>query len=288
MTISREFSHTGPPLTFIHANGYPLNVYTPLLAPLLPEYRVIGYQLRPFWPDTDPWEVQDWGSFRDDYLGFITNEENGIEPCVSPENKVIAVGHSIGAMTSLLAAVERPELFHALILMEPVLYPRWYGLFFRLTAPFLLLRRVHPLIRRTLRRKTRFPDKQSMFVNYRSKPRFHRIADDILLSYVDGLSRELPDGTLELVYRPEWEVRIYETAGIADRLVWRKMDQVPCPVLVVRGEDSDTFQENVFNQMVKLLPRGRGITLSGAGHLAPLEKPVQIAEWILDFLENLP
>jgi pimeloyl-ACP methyl ester carboxylesterase len=287
MTVSRVFSQDGPTLTFIHANGYPLNVYTPLLNPLLGDYRVVGYQLRPFWPGTPPGDIRDWRSFRDDYLGFLTIEEDGIKPRISPENKVIAVGHSIGAMTSLLAAVEYPELFSAQVLLEPVIFPRWYGLIMRLAAPFKLVRRFHPLIRQTLQRKTIFPDRQKMFENYRKKNRFHRISDDILMDYAVGLSRDLPDGGVELIYRPEWEARIYETAGIADRAAWHKMDQVPCPVLVIRGEDSDTLQENVFHEMVKMLPKGSGITISGAGHLVPLERPVQTAELIIDFLEDL-
>ena len=286
MKVSREFSHQGPILTFIHANGYPLDVYEPLLAPLLPDFRVIGYQLRPFWPGKDPGEIQDWRSFRNDYLGFLKSGDEGVKLEVSPKNKVIAIGHSIGAMTSLLAALEKPELFQALVLIEPVIYPRWYGMFFRIAAPLKILRRVHPLIRRTLRRKTHFPDKQKMFDNYRKKPRFNRIADDILMGYVNGLSREQPDGSQHLIYPPEWEARIYETAGIADRIAWRKMSQVPYPVLVIRGEDSDTLRESVFNEMVRMLPQGRSVTLTGAGHLAPLEKPVYTAELILDFFAN--
>ena len=287
MTVSQEFSQNGPALTFIHANGYPLDVYEPLLAPLLSDYRVVGYKLRPFWPGTDPNQIRDWRNFRDDFLEFLTTDKGGIKPTISSGNKVIAVGHSIGAMTSLLAAIERPELFHALVLLEPVIFPRWYGLILRLTAPFRLVRYFYPLIRQTIQRKTKFPDKQRMFDNYRKKQRFRRIGDDILMSYVEGLSQELPDGSIKLVYRPEWEARIYETAGIADRIPWRKMDQVTCPVLVIRGEDSDTLGEDVFKAMVEMLPEGRGITLAGAGHLAPLEKPVQTADLMLEFLDNL-
>jgi pimeloyl-ACP methyl ester carboxylesterase len=287
MKVSREFSQEGPILTFIHANGYPLDVYEPLLAPLLPDYRVIGYQLRPFWPGTDPGEIQDWRSFRDDYLGFLKSGEQGTKLEVGPGNEVIAMGHSIGAMTSLLAAVKAPELFRALVLLEPVIFPRFYGLILRLAAPFKLVRCFHPLIRQTLQRKTNFPDRRRMFENYRGKNRFRRISDDILMNYVVGLSRDLPDGTCELVYRPEWEVRIYETAGIADRAAWRRMDQLPFPVLVVRGEDSDTLRESVYDDLVSRIPLSCGITVAGAGHLVPLEKPIRTAELILEFLQTL-
>jgi pimeloyl-ACP methyl ester carboxylesterase len=287
MNVQWEFSQDGFPLTFIHANGYPLDVYKTLLTPLLQDYRVAGIELRPFWGKMDPNEVQDWRIFRDDYLEFL-RDDKGKWLKIDAENKVIALGHSIGAMTSLLAAIKCPELFKALILLEPVLFPRWYGLLMRLAAPTRAVRRYHPLIQQTLQRKTNFPGRQAMFANYRKKARFQRITDDILMSYVEGLSRDLPDGTVTLRYQPEWEARIYETAGITDRFVWRGMNRVKCPVLIIRGEESDTFRRSVFKDMVSRLHHCRGITIDGAGHLAPLEEPARISEWILDFLDSLP
>jgi len=283
-------STEGPLLTIIHANGYPLQAYQSLLKPLINKYQVVGYSLKPFWPGTDPTALKDWRDFRDDYLKFLERfikEYQASSGADQKNNAIFAVGHSVGAMTSLLAAIQRPELFQALILIEPVLFPPWRGWIMRLISHFGFISRLHPLIRRTLRRKRYFQDQETMFANYRSKPIFNRFSDQVLMSYVRGISRENPDGSVELSYSPEWEARIYETSGIADQVVWRNLDKVTCPVLVIRGSDTDTLKEWIFDQMVKILPAGVGATLSGAGHLVPLEKPEQISELITEFLDSI-
>ncbi len=283
-------STNGPLLTFIHANGYPLQAYQHVLKPLVKKYQVTGCSLRPFWPDSDPAALRDWRDFRDDYLNFL--EEYVIEHQISSSldqkrDGVIAVGHSVGAMTSLLAAIQQPALFQALVLIEPVLFPPWRGRIMRLLAPFKFLIRFHPLIHRTLRRKRSFPKQETMYTNYRSKPIFNRLSDEVLINYVRGISRENPDGSVELSYSPEWEGRIYETSGIADTVVWKNLGAVTCPVLVIRGGESDTLKEQVLDQMVMKFPKGYGVTIKDAGHLVPLEKPERTSELISEFLDSL-
>jgi len=281
-------SNDGPPLTFIHANGYPLLAYQDMLKPLVNKYQVSGYFLRPFWPGSDPGALRDWRDFAGDYLKFL--EEFYFEDQDFPDQKrtgVIAVGHSVGAMTSLLAAIQHPELFQALVLIEPVLFPPWRGKLMQLITNFRSISQLHPLIRKTLQRKRSFPTQEIMFTNYRGKSIFERLSDHVLMNYVKGLSREIPDGSVELSYSPEWEARIYETSGIADRIVWRNIDKVTCPVLVIRGRDTDTLKEWVFEQMLKKLPAGVGANISDAGHLVPLEKPERTSELITEFLDPI-
>ena len=283
------FSKEGPFLTFIHANGYPLIAYQSMLNPLLNKYQVVGYSLRPFWPGSNPADLRDWRDFRDDYLGFLENylSEYQVSGQHQKRNGLIAVGHSLGAMTSLLAAIQRPDLFQALVLIEPVLFPPWQGRLIRLLSPSKLMGRRHSLIVKTLRRKKSFPDRETMFTNYRGKEIFNRLSDDALLDYVKGISREIPDGSIELSYSPEWEARIYETAGIADKVVWRNLSGITCPVLVIRGINSDTLGEKTMEQLVNKLSAGYSVTISEAGHLAPLEKPDQTSALISEFLDSL-
>ena len=289
MIDRQTLNNDSPLLTFIHANGYPLAAYQPFLKPLSEKYQVIGYPLRPFWPGLAPAELSDWRGFRDDYLVFLDGILLNNKPKKgSPgKNKVIAVGHSVGAMTSLLAAIQCPGSFQSLVLIEPVLFSPWRGRLMAFLSSFKFILRLHPLIRKTLRRKRSFPDQVTMFNNFRSKPIFSRFSDEVLTDYVNGLSRDLPDGSIELNYSPEWEARIYETSGIADQVVWKNLINITCPVLVIRGNDTDTLNEKVFKRMLERLPEGQGATIAGAGHLAPLEKPKQISELTIQFLDSI-
>ncbi len=63
-----QLSYQGPLLVFAHANGYPPQAYRTFLEPFLEDHQVFSLYLRSFWPDSDPQEMKDWRTFRDDYL----------------------------------------------------------------------------------------------------------------------------------------------------------------------------------------------------------------------------
>lgn len=275
-------SEQGPLLIHAHANGYPPEVYRAFLTPFLETYQTRAIYLRPFWPGSIPESMRDWRVFRDDYLEDLSChlEVGGVE-------QLIGMGHSLGAMTTLMAAIEEPERFRALVLIEPTLFPLYVGYAMRLLAPLNLFRYLHPLVRRTLRRKTVFSDQESMYQNYRRKKIFENIPDPVLRDYVSGLAAKNPDGTVGLKYSPAWEVGIYEAGGSADHYVWKNLPSIPCPVLVVRGANSDTVTEDTLKRIARKFPRGQAVTLPDLGHLLPLEAPELVAATVLEFLDSL-
>jgi pimeloyl-ACP methyl ester carboxylesterase len=274
-------SSRGPLLVHTHANGYPPQAYRQFLKPFQQKFQVKAIFLRPFWPNTDPETLSDWRIFRDDYLrdlpALLENAEGGAD-------SLIGMGHSLGAVTTLMAAIESPSSFRALVLIEPTLFRFWQGSLMRVLAPFRLFRHIHPLVRRTMRRKSSFLDQESMYENYRAKSVFARVPDQVLKDYVAGLAERNSDGSVSLKYHPLWEARIYETGGTADRFVLNNLERVTCPVLVLRGEKSDTIGPEIVNQLVRGLPAGEAIQVPALGHLLPLEAPQQIAGIVLDFL----
>ncbi|MCK4490271.1 MAG: alpha/beta hydrolase [Anaerolineales bacterium] len=283
-------SRDGPLFLFAHANGYPPEAYRTFLLPFLDDFQVMALPLRPFWPGADPDRLKDWKLFRDDYLDFLQELESNQRLSGHSKigiNQVIGVGHSVGAMTTLMAAIERPDIFRALVLIEPVLFPPWRGTIMRAQAPFNLMRRFYPLIRGTLRRKANFPSREVMFTNYRSKQIFKGLSDPVLRDYVAGLVSDNPDGTVNLKYSPAWEARIYETSGLADAYVWRNLPKVSCPVLVLRGENSETLKPRVIRRMTKKLPDGQAYTQPEAGHLFPLELPDRAASLTVEYLKSI-
>jgi len=131
-----DYGGTGQSVHFLHANGYPPDCYQPLLELLKTEYHVFGMLLRPLWQDSKPENLRSWHPLSDDLRSFLS----------SHSGPVIAVGHSIGAIVTLRAALHDPSLFKALVLIDPVLFvPRrlilWHT--FRVIG---LGDRVHPLI----------------------------------------------------------------------------------------------------------------------------------------------
>jgi len=281
-----RLSDQGPLLVFAHANGYPPQAYRTFLTPFLDDYQVFSLYLRSFWPGTDPQEMRDWRAFRDDYIPEVHSLIENYGKQVESSGSVIGVGHSLGAMTTLMAAIQDPSMFQMLVLMEPVLFPRSWGMLMRLLAPFGVLKEIHPLIRGTLKRKTRFDSREVMYQNYRKKPVFSGLSNQVLRDYVEGLAADIPEGGVSLKYSPAWEARIYETGGRADWVVWRNLDKVQCPVLVIRGEGTYVLHDPVFKSMAGKMPNGEFYTMAGTGHLVSLEAPFRIAEVVLEFLKR--
>ncbi|MEJ2746327.1 MAG: alpha/beta hydrolase, partial [Anaerolineae bacterium] len=102
-----DFGGAGMTIHFAHANAYPPGCYRQFLEALLSHYRVLAIEQRPLWPRSDPQELSSWELLADDLIRFF--EQAGLE-------EVIGVGHSLGGVATMYAAVKRPSLFRKLIL----------------------------------------------------------------------------------------------------------------------------------------------------------------------------
>lgn len=275
-----EFGGNGPVMHFAHANGFPSGVYRAFLSALADDFRVVASDMRPLWqPPWDPLSVKDWSVFADDLIRTLDAERF---PATPP---VIGVGHSLGAFTTLIAAVRRPDLFSALVLIEPpFLGPgRRLGLsVFSRVAPQRI-----PLVGRTLVRRDHWPSLDAAYDYFRQKRVFSRVPDDVLRDYVQYGTRPVGQGAQDeraLTFSREWEARIYTTIGNHAQLIQR----CRVPVLAFRGETTDTLTQSVWRQWQRLAsPRDRFVEVSDAGHLLPLEVPERIADIIREQLPAL-
>ena len=266
----------GQPLHFLHANGYPPECYRPFLELLQTQYHVFGMLLRPLWPNSNPNDIQDWKAFSEDLLQFLT------PPQPTP---VIGVGHSIGAVVTLRAALQDPGRFRALILLDPVLFLPSRMIFWKFFYTLGLADRVHPLISGAKRRRRVFEDLETVFQRYRSRTVFRYMSDDHLRAYIDGITQPRADGTYGLVYSPEWEAQIYRT-GLQDFDIWRNLPKLAVPALFIRGVETDTFLENTARLIKRTQPQARLETLGKSTHLLPLERPQEVFEMMQSLLKE--
>ena len=266
----------GEPLHFLHANGYPPECYTPLLEHLRSSYRPFGMKLRPLWDDAIKYEFQDWHPYSEDLLRFLADRETG---------PVIGVGHSIGGIVTLRAAMREPQRFRALVLLDPVFYVPPVLVVWNFLRAIGLGEKVHPLIPATKKRRRTFDDLEVVFRSYRTKPIFRYLSDASLRYYIEGITKPKADGSYELVYTPEWETHIYLT-GMRDFDLWRALPNFGVPTLIIRGAETDTFLPSAEKLVKKRNPKIAIHTMQKATHLLPLEYPKEVAEIIKNFLDN--
>jgi pimeloyl-ACP methyl ester carboxylesterase len=270
-----DFDRSGQPLIFLHANGYPPECYQPLLAKLAERFHVSAMYQRPLWEGSKPGEINDWQPLTDDFLRFLDEH---------PSGPPIVVGHSMGGIAALRAAIRQPERFKALIMLDPVLFPPSHIVLWNFLRALNLGRRLHPLVRTAQKRRRAFDDREKVFSGYRRREVFRYFSNGALQTFIAGMTKPASGGGYELAYSPEWEVQIYLTGIWRDMELWRGLRTLKIPLLIIRGAETDTFFATTGQRVVRTNPSVRVETILKATHLVPLERPAETFELIRNFL----
>lgn len=272
-----DLGGTKPSLHFLHANGYPPECYQPLFEHLQNNFHVFGMKLRPLWDDANMDELKDWHPYSDDLLRFL--------PDFQPD-PIIGVGHSIGAIVTLRAALREPDKFRALVLLDPVLFKPDIMTMWNITRALGLGHKAHPLIPAAQKRRRSFDNFEAFYQSYRTKQVFRYMSDESLRTYIKGMTRPRNDGSYELIFPVEWEIHIYLTA-MRDYDIWRNLHRLKIPTLIIRGDETDTFLQRNADYVKRKNPNIKIETLNKATHLLPLEYPKEVAELIENFTKNI-
>ncbi|MGH7561820.1 MAG: alpha/beta fold hydrolase [Gemmatimonadales bacterium] len=275
-----ELGGSGSLVHLAPANGFPPETYRPLLDRLAEKYRVVSLPPRALWPDAGPppAEPGTWDVLADDLL--LGMRQHGLPPG-------IGLGHSFGGTATLLAAVREPERFRALVLLDPtMLSPA------RLEQLREMRRRgedrSRPLVQGALKRRAEFASEEEAFAYWREKPLFADWDDAAVRRYARNMLRPSPGGEgFELAWPAEWEAWYYLSISTD---VWEALDRLDPsrPMLVVRGERSDTFSAEAEAVLHEKRPSAALRLLPGQGHLFPQAAPEATADLIEEWVAALP
>jgi pimeloyl-ACP methyl ester carboxylesterase len=94
--------------------------------------------------------------------------------------------------------------------------------------------------------------------------------------------REAEGGGFRLHYDPAIG-DAFRVPEIKDLPLWAFWDQIKCPVLLIRGADSDLLLRETAEEMTRRGPKAKLVEFAGVGHAPALMAPEQIAA-IRDFL----
>ncbi|MGW8187667.1 MAG: alpha/beta fold hydrolase [Desulfobacterales bacterium] len=267
----------GPQIHFLHANGFCAGTYTPFLRYLLADFHVFASDVRGHGgssvsgaPRIRHWDI------------FATDLTLTIEKAMRPP--VIGMGHSLGAVTTMIAAAKDPRLFSALVLIDPVIFPR--KLLWRMAAMKILglYSAVGPA-RMARKRKRIFKNKQTALRRFAAgRGIFKSWSKDFIEAYLECGLLEKDTHSAILKCDPELEAQIFESVPLN---VWSHVKKITCPVLVVRGEASETFLRQAANRITAVRPEFELQEIPHAGHFVPMEQPQACALVILTFLRKL-
>ena len=142
----------GPLAHISHATGFCAGMYGPLAERLGSRLRVLGMDDRGHGTTTapaNPTKLENWDVFATDLERFF---EYLNEP-------VIAMGHSRGAVTSMMVAIKRPDLVRAVILIDPTILAPYLNLLLLMTQKARLTGFI-PIVSGAAHRKRDWPDRR--------------------------------------------------------------------------------------------------------------------------------
>lgn len=271
-----DWGGDGLPAHFLHGNGFCAGTYTPFIRYLVDDLHILASDVRGH-GGSDQLKVErvrHWDIFAEDLKILI-------EQKMSPP--VIGIGHSLGAVTTYIAAAKYPHLFCGIVLIDPVILPRRL-LWLIAAAKILGLRGNIPLAKIARRRRRIFKGKQEalrLFATGRGI--FKNWSKEFVHAYIECGLLEKNEKTAVLKCDPELEAQIFESIPLN---VWRYAKNISCPVLAIRGELSDTFFADAAQRLGDILGDYELQAIPNSGHFPPMEKPQESANLILDFVDR--
>lgn len=257
--VWQTLSNEGEPAHFYHANGFPVGVYAPLLDRLGQRFSLSTLAMRPTWPDVGPPpKRRDWGIYAEDLVDALDRHADG---------PIVGIGHSMGATATALAASMRPDLFKALVLIEPAMVSMPVALLAK-CIPKWVMTRVEPA-KGTLRKVDMWASRDLYVESQREHRAYKRFDDAAWDAMAQGALRETEDGRFQLRFSKIWEAHNYTQAP--DGLAIFKHLEAPC--VAIRGKPSVFLTEALWKRWRGLCPATVFLENPANGHLFPLENP---------------
>jgi pimeloyl-ACP methyl ester carboxylesterase len=271
-----DWGGTGIQVHLLHANGFCAGTYSPFVKHLTDGLHIIASDLRGHGDSAQSYlqRVGNWQTFAEDLKLLI-------EQTMSPP--IIGMGHSLGAVTTYIAAARHPHLFSAIILIDPSILSR------RRLMWFAALRMIglagnRQLARSARRRRRTFQGKTEALNRFASgRGIFKSWSKEFVEAYLECGLLEKDSETAVLKCDPELEAQIFESVP---HDVWRYANRITCPVLAIRGEHSDVFTAESARRLKQIIPDCEAATIPDAGHFVPMGKPEKCARVITDFIHR--
>lgn len=261
--MSKEIIH------FAHANGFPAKTYNKLFSYLESDFE-IGYLERhahnPKFPVTDGWE-----RLRDELREELEKRYT---------RKIIGVGHSLGGILHFLVAVEKPELYRAIILLDAPVISRLSSGGVRVLKTLNLIDRFTPS-QMTRFRRNLWQSKDEVFEHFKQKEKFAAFDADVLRDYVEHGTIAAERGC-ELFFKPSIEAQIYR--ALPHNLP-KSRGKLTVPAAYIGGTRSQEARMARLSFMKKHFSFEFHF-LEGS-HLFPLEKPRETAEIIKTTIQEI-
>jgi pimeloyl-ACP methyl ester carboxylesterase len=254
---------------FAHGNGFPALCYKQLLNKLAERYDYcyidrIGHN--PEFPITENW--------------YFLIEEVIASIKKQTSQPVIGLGHSLGGVLSLLAAIKEPLLFKAVIMIDSPLLGRFKSSMVCLAKALGVIDRVTPAAR-TRSRREHWQNREQLFTYLKSRKLFQTFSEKCLQDYIDYGLQQIDQGYV-LRFDRHNEYLIYRTIP---HIFPAYEGKLKVPVALIYGNESTVIDRQDVRYMKKyyniLCCKMEGT------HMLPMEYPTQVATQVFTILDAI-
>jgi pimeloyl-ACP methyl ester carboxylesterase len=179
------------------------------------------------------------------------------------------IGHSMGGRNSMAFAKNNADKIKKLVIVDigPDLDPKGSS---RITQEMIDV-----------------PEEFDSFedvVAYQSKQnRF--CSDPVLRRRLTYATKGLPNGKFGWRYDLEVREQRRNNTGSKQPDLWLNLPGIECPVLIVRGSETDTLGLETAEKMVEVLPNGKLVHVDRAAHMVFEDNPEGFISALHDFLD---
>ena len=254
-----------PSVLFSHATGFHGRCFNSTAELLADSAHCYSFDYRGYGDATLPhdWNVT-WAGYGDDAQTVAQHVARTSGPS-------IAFGHSMGGAALVMAALREPELFRALVLFEPIIFPPIVRESGNAGGP-------SPLSEGARRRRTTFASYEEAIANYSAKPPLNVFQPEVLGDYVRFGFSPNADGTISLKCQPEHEARTYESGALHE--TWNDLQKLRMPVWVLSGEVIPMTPASFAKPLADAIPGCTFVHWTDLGHFGPMQDPQRIAQLI--------
>lgn len=246
------------PILFLHGGGLNAHTFDLVALALRTDFRCLALDLRGHgdseWDPVMDYRIETHAA---DVSAFV--DHLGLRD-------LVLVGMSLGGLNAIWYARERPQALAALVLID--------------IGP-----KVQAEGARRIRNFMAVPAEFDSMDEYIAMAKaFNPRRDEASLRGSLGYNlRRTPAGRWAWKYDRRAREQGASDDDRAERL-WAAVAAIDCPVLVIRGAESDVFSAEDAARLVSQLPRGSVTTIQGAGHSVQGDNPAALAMELRRFL----
>jgi pimeloyl-ACP methyl ester carboxylesterase len=197
-----------------------------------------------------------------------------------PQRRIFAAAHSMGAMLPLRALIDGDSRLEGAVLFDAAVFPpEGHAVHAEAWATN------SDRCARIPRRKSAFASVSLLMDSLGRAPAFSTMSPQALATHCEAALEVRDDGLYHLRCRPDIEGFLY--GEIARSGQYNELELIGKPVLFVGGDamhPGASWVTRLQPFLSERVPKGQFTSLSGVGHLLPLEEPERCAQVAADWI----